>query len=562
MALIPFTNVRLATRPELTTPVVEHARPAVSAGARKAEIRPPLLALAIAVAAAGIATAWSAVTHSMLLYGDARAHLDVARHVTDGLQIGLGQLGSVWLPMPHLLLVPLVAITPLWHSGAAGAIVGGACFVYASLRVFSLVEELTASRVAAWCGFAVFVVNLNMLYIQSTALTEPVLLAFFIGSVFHITRWMRTYSTRDLLWGALLLFFATLTRYEGWALLAAAIVLVAVWSKLTDRRAKSPQANLVLFTVVGCYGIALWFLYNAIIFHDPLYFLHSAYSAQAINGAQAQFGLLGTKGSVSQSFLTYGWDMLDVVGTPVLILTGVSLVAVLAIRHPQRRRTVFSLALLASPVVFEFVSLYAGQTTIRVPQVFPHGMWNDRYGVVALPLCAVAIGVVVGRWRWMLPVAVAVTAAAVLIMAIDTPLTLADGRTGTSSAAAGHPEVAAAYLAGHYRGGEILADDSSASALMFASGLDLKEFVTVGFHPFWANALAAPADHVAWVVSYPGDAVTADLAAHPDRFSDFHLVVTQGRIKVYQRITATAPSRTAAAVAVGSTVKVPTPAVS
>ena len=184
----------------------------------------------MALAAAGLATEWSAVHHSMLLYGDARAHLDVARRVTDGLTPGLAQLGSVWLPLPHILLVPLVALTPLWHNGAAGAIVGGAAFVYAALRVFSLVEELSGSRLAAWCGFAVFVFNLNMLYLQSTALTEPVLLAFSIGAVYHLARWMRTLGVRDLLWGALFVFCATLTRYEGWALLAAAVLVVGVWA--------------------------------------------------------------------------------------------------------------------------------------------------------------------------------------------------------------------------------------------------------------------------------------------------------------------------------------------
>ncbi len=531
MALVTLPRPQAAadgTGPEVDSDVADPAgdpRP----------LYPPLLAGAVALLAAGVATAWSAATHSMTLYGDARAHLDVARHVTDGLTPGLAQLGSVWLPLPHILLVPFVAITPLWHNGAAGAIVSGLCFVYTSLRIFSLVEELTANRLGAWVGMAVFIVNLNVLYIQSTALTEPVLLAFMVGATFHLSRWMRTLAVRELLWSSLLIFCATLTRYEGWALLAASLVVVAAWVRLTDRRRKSPQASLVLFGAIALYGLVLWVLYNLIIFHDPLYFLHSAYSAQAINGAQAQFGLLGTKGSVWQSVLTYGWDVVDVVGGPILILAGVSLVALTAVRHPDRRRTLFTMALLAAPVAFEAVSLYAGQTTIRVPQLFPHEMWNDRYGVVALPLCAVAVGTLVGRWRWTMPVVVATTAAAVVLMAVGTPLTLADGRTGTSSAAAGRPEVAANYLARHYRGGEVLADDSAASSLMFSSGLDLKEFVTIGFHPYFAHALADPAANVAWVVAYPGDAVTADLTAHPDRFADFRLKVTQGRIKVYER---------------------------
>ena len=100
---------------------------------------------------------------------------------------------------------------------------------------------------------------------------------------------------RDLLWGALFVFCATLTRYEGWALLATSVLVVGVWASLNDRRQKSPQANLVLFAMISSYGIVLWLLYNLIIFHDPLYFLHSAYSAQAINEAQAQFA--GTKGA-------------------------------------------------------------------------------------------------------------------------------------------------------------------------------------------------------------------------------------------------------------------------
>jgi hypothetical protein len=533
MALI--TLPYLQSHKDTPTPPEVKVTDRPSVGGRSRATYPPLAAVVVTVVAAGVATAWSAATHSMALYGDARAHLDVARHVTDALTPGLAQLGSVWLPLPHMLLVPFVAITPLWHNGAAGAIVSGLCFVYTSLRIYSLVEELSGSRLGAWVGMGVFIANLNMLYIQSTALTEPVLLAFLVGAVYHLTRWMRTLAVRDLLWGSLFVFAATLTRYEGWALLAAALVAVAVWSRLSDRRRQSPQASLVLFAAIGCYGLVLWFLYNLIIFHDPLYFLHSAYSAQAINGAQAQFGLLGTKGSVWQSTLTYGWDVVDVIGGPVAILAGLSIVGLAAIKHPERRRTLFSLGLLAAPVIFEIMSLYAGQTTIRVPQLFPHQMWNDRYGVVALPLCAVAAGVLVGRWKWSLPVVVGATALATLFMAIGTPLTLADGRTGTSSAAGGHPEVAAAYLAHHYRGGAILADDSAASSLMFATGLDLKQFVTVGFHPYFAQALADPAHHVAWVVAYPGDAVTADLTAHPNRFRDFHLVIAQGRAKVYAR---------------------------
>ena len=64
---------------------------AVVVTTRRAELYP---VIAVAVVAAVSATLWSAHTGSMLLYGDAQAHLNVARHVTDSLRVGLAQLGA------------------------------------------------------------------------------------------------------------------------------------------------------------------------------------------------------------------------------------------------------------------------------------------------------------------------------------------------------------------------------------------------------------------------------------------------------------------------------------
>src|SRR5258708_3884868 len=57
-----------------------------------------------------------------LAYNDARSHLDISRRVVEGLKPGVAQLGSVWLPLPHILMVPFVWNDFLWHSGLAGAI--------------------------------------------------------------------------------------------------------------------------------------------------------------------------------------------------------------------------------------------------------------------------------------------------------------------------------------------------------------------------------------------------------------------------------------------------------
>jgi hypothetical protein len=491
---------------------------------------------AVATLLAVAVTVWSASTHSLLLYGDAQAHLDVARRVSDGLTTGLAQLGSVWLPLPHLLLVPFVAVSALWHTGLAGAIVSGGCFIYSAVRMYSLVFELTGSRLGAWAAFAVLALNLNLLYIQTTALTEPVLIAFVIGAVFHLARWLRTFAMAELIWAAAMTTCATLARYEGWALLAVEVAAVVLWGRLADRRERSQGANSLMFVLIASYGVGLWLLYNLAIFGNPFYFLDSAYSAEKINGAQAQFGLLGTRGHPGTSLLTFGWDLVGIVGPVLLAFAGLALVLAFA-RGPRRRERLFVLAVLASPVIFEVVMLYVGQITIRVPQLAPHQMWNVRYGLMALPLCAVAVGCVAAGSRLRAALAVGAVAASTAIMAVGTPLTLADGRSGISSANAGHPALVADYLRSHYRGGEVLADDRSASSAMFESHLDLAQFVSPGFHPYWEHALADPPAHVQWVLAYPGDAVARDMSAHPGRFARYRLVLTDRGGRLYARRT-------------------------
>ena len=493
----------------------------------------PVVALSAAVAI--IATIQSHRTNAMLIYSDARAHLDIARHVTDGLRPGLVQLGSVWLPLPHLLLVPFVAIRPLWHSGFAGAIVGGLCFVYSALRLFTLIEDVSGSRIGAWCGLAIYATNVNLLYLQSTALTEPVLLAFIIGATYHFSRWMHTKSTRELTWAAALTMCATLARYDGWPLLVAGVVIVALMSPRSRPRDKHVEANFVLFATIGSYGIVLWLLYNLIIFHDALYFLHSSYSAEAQQKALAAAGALPTKSHLLESVLTYSWTVIGDLGWAVVVVGVIAVVAALVIPGPARRRSIAIMALLGAPVVFNVLSLWLGQSTIRVPERPPFGMMNDRYGVVALPLLAVAAGLLVARVRWTAIPVIATAAIALATFSVASPLTVRDGRLGVSTGVGGLNQLAAKYLSRNYHGGEVLADDADDTPFIFASGLDLKEFVTVGFQPWYDDAMRDPAAHVEWIAASDNDAIDQNMHANPDRFSAFRLVFTDPHLRIYRR---------------------------
>src|SRR5580692_8055029 len=69
------------------------------------------VAWAVALGAALLSVAAYVITvrrHGVLLYIDSISHLEIARRVVSSTSPGLAQLGYVWLPLPHLLMLPFV----------------------------------------------------------------------------------------------------------------------------------------------------------------------------------------------------------------------------------------------------------------------------------------------------------------------------------------------------------------------------------------------------------------------------------------------------------------------
>ncbi len=90
-------------------------------------------AMFIAAIVAFCAARWSFV-HGYTLYdGDAEAHFNIARRILDSRTPGPEQIGTVWLPLTHILLVPFVMHSDWWQSGLAGAIPSAACFALAAI---------------------------------------------------------------------------------------------------------------------------------------------------------------------------------------------------------------------------------------------------------------------------------------------------------------------------------------------------------------------------------------------------------------------------------------------
>src|SRR5947207_7030813 len=94
-------------------------------------------------AAVSIASFFYYLQHGdLLLYGDAVAHINISRRVFDSQTPGLLQLGTVWLPLPHLLTLPFVVSDSMWRDGVGGSIPSMIAFFLSVLGIFRLSRGL------------------------------------------------------------------------------------------------------------------------------------------------------------------------------------------------------------------------------------------------------------------------------------------------------------------------------------------------------------------------------------------------------------------------------------
>src|ERR1700723_4376155 len=88
----------------------------------------------------------------VLLYGDAIAHINIARRVFDSKTPGLLQLGTVWLPLQHLVIMPFIVSIRMWQNGSGGSIPSMAGYVFGGLGIFRLIRGVLTRAVLSGNG--------------------------------------------------------------------------------------------------------------------------------------------------------------------------------------------------------------------------------------------------------------------------------------------------------------------------------------------------------------------------------------------------------------------------
>lgn len=249
----------------------------------------------------------------IISYGDARAHLNIARRVSDNLTPGLAQLGGVWLPLLHALMLPTIWSNFMWHSGISGSIVSIPAYIISMLFLYKLAILVTGRRIAGLIALAVAALNINLLYLQSTPMTEALFICTLVLAVYYMTMWVKSQQIPHLLFSGLFIFLTAINRYEGWAVALASVVALWVLSYLR-KGAKYAEGRTIIFASIALLGIMLWFVWQTIIFNNPVYFLSSEYSAKGQTLISISERVVPTYKNLVISILTGVYALLHVNG--------------------------------------------------------------------------------------------------------------------------------------------------------------------------------------------------------------------------------------------------------
>ncbi len=499
----------------------------------------------------------------LLLYGDAVAHINIARRVFDSRTPGLLQLGTVWLPLPHLLMIPFLLSDSAWQSGIGGSIPSMVAYALGAAGIFRLVrsglsvnsQPDLAARIAAWLSALIYAANPNLIYLQVTAMTESLYLALFIWAVVYFSEFAQVLSRKDttaheaasssLMKCGLCLAAACLTRYDGWFLAAVMCfaALAVVLRSRTDNQIL--RRSLAKFVLLAAAAPALWLAYNAIIYRNPLEFANGPYSARAIEQKSTSPAHPGSHDLLlAFSYFLKSAELNMAEGNCQKLWVALLLLGTLGILIRDRR--LWPLLLLWVPLPFYMLSIAYSGVPIYLPVWWPFSFYNIRYGLQLLPLFAVAAALFT---YFLLRVAQKKLARAIVVSAVlilltasyesvgrAQPVCFREAWVNSRSRIALETELASNLRKLPHDSALLMYLGDHVGALQRAS-IPLRRTINEGNHRpwktptdregLWERALANPSQYVDFVVALDGDPVA--IAVQRQSLSSMVVIRTAGQ---------------------------------
>jgi hypothetical protein len=460
---------------------------------------------------------------------DGVARLNIARRVFDHPVPHYSHLGTVWLPLQHLLMLPWVQNDFLWSTGLAGSIISVLAFCGACYCLFELSRLVHGSEWAGVLSASAFVLNPNILYLQSTPLGEMLYIALFLAALLALVKFAEQVSVAAAMacGGAVLL--ASLTRYDGWLLVPLVAVVVLTANLYDQRSVRQSALAIAVYAVIATSGIAGWLAYNQMAFNDPFAFLRGEHATQRNVGRiveEAGLQQYPPQGDALKALAYYVEAARLGAGDLLLVAGGLGFFTVLWWRRWKNPALWSGILCFLLPPAFYIVNMMRGSGIIFVPILPPYGILNVRYTALFIPgLCLFLPGIVttlvhsvrrVGRLSWLSGVTGAKFGVAAILAVLVTS-SLWQVRRGLSGVAFVREAYvngferkqtdyqAAAFFRSHYDGQPILIDLGQHGILPQQARIPLINLINEA--TAWESALARPSLFAGWIVVQEGDGV-------------------------------------------------------
>lgn len=436
---------------------------------------------------------WCAQAGLTVGYGDALSRMMIARRVVVGRATGLGQLGTTWLPLHTMLMLPLIWNDTLFRSGFAGAFPSMVAYVLTAIYLYRMVYFLFSARGTAWIAALIFLLNPSVLYMQSTAMSEVPLLCAATIAIYYMLRWARSYYAMDLVKSALAVAVSAGIRYDGWALAAAfaVVVLYLAWRRQGFAGAESYS---ILFGMLAFSSCAAWVIYNAVIFHDPLLFLFFGDSSHTVHHLQGYH-------KPWLSFEMFGYAAGGTTGWMMTALAALGLI--LFARRYRLHASALPVYALLLPIAYHWLIFYMGIDSILLPQLGGDIYWNARFGLMLMPAAAV-FAAYLAHQHLSLRVGVlgVILAFVVINSTLEMPMALREPASSQSASVVPQQRMAAQWLLAHYHGGAVLISyiPDAPMAYFLMRGLPDEALITDTVKGPFSAALAHPETAVRWIV--------------------------------------------------------------
>jgi hypothetical protein len=473
-----------------------------------------------------------------LSHYDAKAHLVVSRRILDSITPSWEQIGAVWLPLPHVLNALPVQIDWMYRTGASAIAISIVSFAITVACLSAIVRTVTGSRTGAVLAAAIFALNPNVLYLQSTPMTEPLLFALSSLVVLHLTQWAMADEMRIRRAAGWTIVAACLTRYEAWPIVGAAMAMAAVvkWRRgpRKAQRTPGPQTaqNSQIFVADIAKEIAKLSVYPAL---TVVFFMGMSFASTGQWFVTGGFyvpdpKLQGQAGAV--------WDAIREgtvrLGGTTLVDAAEIAAALLLLFAVMRRKwapMIMPIALLAS-IALPAYAFYSGHP------------FRIRYEIPLILGAAACIGTAVSMLRLAAPL-LALPLLFIIVREVpafdrEAPM-IVEAQLDRANGIA--RQAVTRCLQQSYDGSTIMASMGSLAHYMqelSAAGFDLDDFMHEGSGPIWQwSYYGEPSAVAGWVMieeaAEGGDMLHQKHQAWPGFLAKYERVCEGGNVALYKR---------------------------